>query len=65
MKYAEMDSIDAGLRFKSASGQIVETTGKTTHVESTSVYVHEVKVLEGVGEGETFLHNLDFAAPLS
>ena len=60
-----MDSIEAGLRFKSAGDQIVETTGKTTHIESTGVYVHEVKVLEGVGEGEVFLHNLDFAALLS
>ncbi|MEE9198285.1 MAG: hypothetical protein V3U26_00650 [Dehalococcoidia bacterium] len=65
MKYAEMDSIKAGLKFKSTSGLMVETTGITTHVESTKVYVHEVVVTEGVGQGEKFLHNLDFAELLS
>ena len=65
MKYAEMDSIEAGLKFKSVSGLMVETTGNTTHVESTKVYVHEVVVTEGVGQGEKFLHNLDFAELLS
>ena len=65
MKYAEMDSIEAGLRFKSASGLIVETTGKTSVIEVHGTYVHEVKIVEGEYAGEVFLHNLDFAEPLS
>ena len=65
MKYAEMKSIEAGLRFKSASGLIVETTGATTHIENTGDYAHEVKIVEGEFAGETFLHNLDYAELLS
>jgi hypothetical protein len=38
---------------------MVETTGSTTLVDSHDVYVHEVVITEGVGEGETYLYNLD------
>ena len=65
MKYVEMESVEAGLRFKSAAGLMVETTGKTTHIEAHSMYVHEVKIVEGPSEGQTFLHNLDYAELLS
>jgi hypothetical protein len=56
-----MDSIEQGLRFKTVSGIVVETTGVTEHVESTNVYVHEIVVMEGAGEGNKYLHNLDSA----
>ena len=59
MKYAEMDSVEAGIKFKTVSGIMVETTGSTTLVDSHDVYVHEVVITEGVGEGETYLYNLD------
>ena len=61
MGYAEQNSIEQGLRFKTRSGLVVQTTGNTTRVESTNVYVHEVEVLQGPGEGSKFLHNLDYA----
>ena len=64
MKYSEQGSIEAGLRFKTIGGVMVETTGVTVHVESTEVYTHEVKVTEGAGEGNTYLHNLDSAESL-
>ncbi len=64
MKYSEQDSIDAGLKFKTVGEVMVETTGVTVHVESTEVYVHEVSVTEGSGEGNTYLHNLDSAEAL-
>ena len=63
MKYSEMESIEQGLKFKTISGIMVETTGATTHVESTEVYVHEVVITEGVGQGNKYLHNLDSAEP--
>ena len=44
---------------------MVETTGVTVHVESTEVYVHEVVITEGLGEGNKYLHNLDSAESLS
>lgn len=65
MKYAEMQEIQSGLRFKSASGLLVETTGATTFVDTRDLYVHEVVVVEGVGQGEKFYHNLDYAQPLN
>jgi len=34
MKYAEMKSIDPGLRFKTPGGLIVETTGVTKHIDT-------------------------------
>ena len=58
-----MESIEACLKFKTISGIMVETTGTTTHVESTEVYVHEVVIMEGVGQGNKYLHNLDSAVP--
>ncbi len=61
MKYSENDSIEAGLKFKTVSGLMVETTGTTEFVDTTEVYVHEVVILEGVGEGNKYLHNLDSA----
>ena len=61
MKYAEMASVEAGLRFKTQGGLMVETTGVTQHIESHKLYVHEVAILEGTGQGTKYLHNLDFA----
>ncbi len=66
MKYSEMTSIKPGLRFKTGSGLIVETTGAAPlHVESSKVYVHEVRVAEGPWKGDKFRHNLDMAQALS
>ena len=65
LKYSEMESIEAGLKFKTISGIMVETTGTTVHVESEEVHCHEVVITEGVGEGNKYLHNLDSAEPLS
>ena len=60
-----MDTLERGLRFKTVSGIIVETTGQTTLVETEQpVYVHEVVIVEGVGQGNKYLHNLDSAEPL-
>ena len=61
MAYSEMESIDSGLKFKTISGIMVETTGVTIQVESTDIYVHEVTITEGIGEGNKYLHNLDSA----
>ena len=61
MKYSEMDSVEAGLKFKTRSGIMVETTGVTVHVEEKDVQVHEVVITEGAGEGNKYLHNLDSA----
>ena len=64
MSYAESDTVESGLRFKTQAGLIVETTGVTLHVESTNVHVHEVVIVEGEGEGNKYLHNLDYAEQL-
>jgi len=40
---------------------LVQTTGSTTHIASTNVYVHEVEVVEGPSQGSKYLHNLDYA----
>ena len=64
MAYAEMEKVEAGLRFKTPSGLTVETTGSSVKVESHNIYVHEVSIVEGSGEGQTFLHNLDKAEKL-
>ena len=64
LKYSEMENIAQGLKFKTRSGITVETTGLTEHIESTSIYVHEVVITEGVGEGSKYLHNLDSAEVL-
>ncbi len=61
MNYAEMDTIESGLRFKTIAELVVETTGVTLHVESTNVYVHEVVIVEGEWQGNKYLHNLDYA----
>ena len=61
MSYAEMGSIEAGLRFKTRAGLVVETTGVSLDVESVNVHVHEVVIVEGAGEGSKYMHNLDYA----
>lgn len=64
LKYSEMNSIEQGLRFKTIGGLIVETTGQTQSIDSVQVHVHEVVIVEGVGEGNKYLHNLDSAEQL-
>ena len=59
--YAEMQSIDAGIKFKTRAGLLVETTGVSQEIESVDVHVHEVVIVEGAGQGEKYLHNLDYA----
>ena len=59
--YAEMQSIDAGIKFKTRAGLVVETTGVSQQIESVDVHVHEVVIIEGEGQGEKYLHNLDYA----
>ena len=56
-----MGSIEAGLRFKTRAGLVVETTGVSLDVESVNVHVHEVVIVEGAGEGSKYMHNLDYA----
>ncbi len=63
MGYAEQNSVEKGLRFKTRSGLIVQTTGSTTHIGSTEVYVHEVEIVEGPSPGTKYLHNLAYAEP--
>ena len=65
MAYVEQKSVEKGLRFKTRGGLVVETTGSTTHIASKNIYVHEVEVVEGPCTGGKFLHNLDFAEPVS
>ncbi len=64
MAYAEMTSVEAGLRFKTRAGLTVETTGISLNVESQEVNVHEVVIVEGEFEGNKYLHNLDYAEQL-
>ena len=59
-----MSSIEAGLKFKTSSGLMVETTGVTLHIESVDEHVHEVVITEGTGEGNKYLINLDYAEQL-
>ena len=59
LNYSEMDSVEPGLKFKTISGLMVETTGNSDYVDATDVHVHEVVILEGVGEGNKYLYNLD------
>ena len=61
MKYAEQQIVEPGLKFTTLGGLSVETTGASLHVESTDVFVHEVIITEGVGEGNKYWHNLDTA----
>ena len=64
MGYAGVSSVAAGLRFRTRSGVAVRTTGHTVYLPSRDIYVHEVEVVEGPGQGNRFLHNLDYAQPL-
>jgi hypothetical protein len=59
LAYGEMNSVDAGLRFKSPSGSIVETTGTSLHIAAHDLHVHEVVIAEGTGKGYKYLLNLD------
>lgn len=59
--YAEMTSIEAGIKFKTRAGLVVETTGVSQQLEVNDVNVHEVVIVEGDGQGEKYLHNLDYA----
>ena len=61
MAYAEMGSIEAGLKFKTRAGLIVETTGVTQPIESVDMHVHEVVIIEGAGEGSKYWLHLDYA----
>ncbi len=63
MGYAKQNSIEQGLRFKTRSDLVVQTTGNTISIASTNGYVHEVEILQGPGEGRKFLRNLDYAEP--
>ena len=65
MGYAEEESVDSGLQFETKSGLKVETTGVSFKVESNDLVVHEVVILEGVGKGNKYLHNLDSATLLN
>ena len=64
MSYAETEEVESGLKFKSTSGLLVETTGVSLNIESHDINVHEVVILEGVGEGNKYLYNLDSAEPI-
>jgi len=48
-----MTSVEAGLRFKTLAGLVVETTGVTLHIGSTEVHVHEVEIVEGNFKGKS------------
>jgi hypothetical protein len=56
-----MSRVESGMRFKTRSGLIVETTGVSLHIDTTQVNVHEVVIVEGDGQGDKYLHNLDVA----
>ena len=59
-----MQSVEGGLRFRTRSGLVVETTGVTQYIESNDVLVHEVAIVEGPGVGYKYFHNLDAAEKL-
>lgn len=61
MAYVDMSRVESGMRFKTRSGLIVETTGVSLHIDTTQVNVHEVVIVEGDGQGDKYLHNLDVA----
>ena len=61
MAYAEMTSIEAGLKFKTRGGLTVETTGVTQAIENHDMHVHEVVIIDGPGEGSKYLIHLDYA----
>ena len=56
-----MDSIEADKNFKTPSGISIKTTGNTTLIDAHDMYVHEVEITEGTGQGNVFLINLDVA----
>lgn len=62
--YAEQEQVEVGLKFKTRSSLVVETTGKSLQVsphDRDPIFAHEVVILEGPNQGSTFLHNLDAA----
>ena len=59
LEYSKMKEIDAGIKLKTISGIEVETTGSTLFVDAAELFVHEVVITDGVGEGNKYLHNLD------
>ena len=61
MAYAEMDSIEAGLKFKTRGGLTVETTGVSQAIEGHDMIVHEVVIIDGPWEGSKYLLHLDYA----
>ena len=61
MGYSAMDSVDEGKDFVSPAGLSIRTTGTTVLVDSHDMYVHEVEITDGVGEGNRYLLNLDSA----
>ena len=65
MAYTETDAVEAGMKLTSPGGLSIETTGTTVHVESHDMYVHEVEILDGVGEGNRYLLNLDVAVAVA
>ena len=69
MKYAEIENVDPGMRFKTLSGLVVETSGSSLEVDvnrddAEKIYTHEVVIVEGPGQGQKFMHNLDYAEKL-
>jgi hypothetical protein len=68
MKFAEMKTVAAGLRFKTRSNLVVTTTGKTLavtpHGHTAEIYAHEVSVTDGPNKGQVYWHNLDAAQAL-
>lgn len=64
MSYVETENVEAGKKFTTPIGLSVETTGVSLLVESHDLFVHEVIITAGVGEGESFYINLDVATPL-
>jgi hypothetical protein len=63
MAYAEQGSVAPGLPFRTPSGLVVKTTGKSLRVTSHNLYVHEVEIVQGPGEGNKFYLHLDHAQP--
>jgi hypothetical protein len=63
MAYGEQSSVEAGLRFKTLSGLVVQTTDNSLHIDSHNIYVHEVEIVEGQRQCNKFLYNLDYAEP--
>lgn len=63
-KYSETPKVEAGQKFKTVGGAVVQTTGNTQKIESHNLYVHEVEIVDGVGKGYKYLHNLDNAQKL-